>query len=386
MLFIYHGYQGLQHFECGTDFDAQSTLHSTTNLDLERRLQPFASSVNESIVIYKYIWRPEKAPQSQQSCVSSQRIRFSRQGPNTRQDLLLVCQSLRLQAPRSTIVGWLTVHKPAIPCEDFSGIVVSTNQHDLKPGQHVFGRTEPPALGALGEYAIVGAEGVVALPLPPNIQLRDASSVGLTAPTAYHCIVPNVKNGDRIFISGGSDGTGSFGIQFAKAMSCHVVTSCSGRSVEVCKSLGADEVIDYKYRDVVQTLERSGTQFDLVVDLVGSNDLHHQAHHYLKPGCKVVNVGATLRLGSLINLLNIFFERLLVLCQLVRILAGSPRCLVFVALELLRGTPPGSASLVLVHKVKLAVCFSFSRRASLLDTFAIGYALIALGCGRVTVG
>lgn len=204
--------------------------------------------------------------------------------------------------PELPVVGRFAVSR--IPCLDFSGKVVSTGRSDLSPGQLVFGRTEPPAFGALAEYAVVGREGVV--PLPENVKLQDAGCIGVAALTAYQCIVPNVKKGDKVFINGGSGGTGSYGIQFAKAMDCYVVTSCSGPNVELCKSLGADEVIDYKSENVIQTLKRKGTQFDLVIDNVGSADLYWQTHHYLKPDNKFVNIGATPGFGVVLDMLKIF--------------------------------------------------------------------------------
>ena len=206
--------------------------------------------------------------------------------------------------PELPIVGQFVIKKPASPCMDYSGRVVATGRSDIKPGQLVFGKLEPPQFGALAEYIVVGREGVV--PLPEGVKLQDAGCVGVAGLTAYQCIVPNVKNGDKVFINGGSGGTGSFGIQIAKAMGCYVATSCSGANVELCKSIGADEVIDYKSEDVIQTLKRKGTQFDLVVDNVGSPDLYWQSHHYLKTSGKVVTVGASPGLQVVIDMLKIF--------------------------------------------------------------------------------
>jgi NADPH:quinone reductase-like Zn-dependent oxidoreductase len=74
--------------------------------------------------------------------------------------------------------------------------------------------------------------------------------------------VPHVKQGDRIFINGGSGGCGVFGIQFAKAAGCYVVTSCSTPNTELCRSLGADEVVDYKKTSVLEALDASQVKFD----------------------------------------------------------------------------------------------------------------------------
>lgn len=206
--------------------------------------------------------------------------------------------------PEMPIVGRFAIPKPASPCMDFSGVVVKTSRSDLKPGQAVFGKTEPPLFGAMAEYVVAGRQGVVAL--PEGVKFEEAACVGVAGLTAYQCIVPNVKSGDKVFINGGSGGTGTFGIQFAKAAGCEVTTTCSGPNVDLCKSLGADEVIDYKSEDVYEKLKRSGKRFDHIVDFVGAPDLYWQAHHFSKPQAKVTNVGAAMTLDFFRRLLPIF--------------------------------------------------------------------------------
>ena len=98
---------------------------------------------------------------------------------------------------------------------------------------------------------------------------------------------------------------GSFGIQIAKVKGCHVVTSCSGANVELCKSLGADQVIDYKSQDLVAELEKTTDGFDLVVDNVGTpNELYWQAHKFTKARTKYVQVGGGLSPSDIYNLLS----------------------------------------------------------------------------------
>ncbi|KAI5241675.1 NAD(P)-binding protein [Aureobasidium subglaciale] len=206
--------------------------------------------------------------------------------------------------PEAPIVGRIAISKPASPCMDFAGVVVKTSRSDLRPGQAVFGKTEPPLFGAMAEYLVAGRQGTIAL--PDGVKPEDAACVGVAGLTAYQCIAPNVKSGDKIFINGGSGGTGSFGIQFAKALGCEVTTTCSGPNVELCKSLGADEVIDYRTQNVHETLKRSGKQFDHIVDFVGSPELYWQAHDFSKKEAKVVNVGATMSLDFFRRLLPIF--------------------------------------------------------------------------------
>lgn len=191
------------------------------------------------------------------------------------------------------IIGRLIVPNPATPGLDFAGrMVTPASDSPFKAGDLVFGvaGTSPVAGGALGEYALVAAKNVVAI--PEGVDLVDAATLGVAGLTAYQSIVPRVKKGDKIFINGGSGGTGCFGIQFAKAVGCHVTTTCSTPNVDLCKSLGADTVIDYKTTDVIAALAASGEKFDHAVDNVGKDSqLFFRSHEYLKPDGVIIGVG-----------------------------------------------------------------------------------------------
>ncbi|KAK3676031.1 hypothetical protein LTR78_004223 [Recurvomyces mirabilis] len=195
--------------------------------------------------------------------------------------------------------------KPATPCLDYSGIVVESKLGHLKTGELVFGKTEPPSCGALGEYIVVGKEGCV--PVPNDVSLKDAACVGVVGLTAYQCIVPYAKKGDKVFINGGSGGTGTFMIQIAKAVGCHVTTTCSGPNVELCKSLGADEVVDYKTTDILKKLTSSGHNYDLIVDTVFATPaLYWNAHKYLKPTTgRFVTIAGTPSISFIIDFLKV---------------------------------------------------------------------------------
>ena len=208
------------------------------------------------------------------------------------------------------LVGGLAIKKPSSPAFDYSGRVVAAGPNskkiapdDLKPGQMVFGRLDGPTqYGTLAEYAIAPRAGCV--PLPQGVSPDDAASLGTAALTAYQSIAPNVRSGDRVFINGGSGGVGSIGIQIAKIKGCHVVTSCSTANVELCKSLGADDVIDYKTQDVVAVLQKM-PKFDLVTDNVGTPaDLYWSAHRFTKTGTKYVQVGAGMDFAAFYGLFS----------------------------------------------------------------------------------
>ncbi|KAL9582785.1 MAG: hypothetical protein Q9212_003100 [Teloschistes hypoglaucus] len=200
----------------------------------------------------------------------------------------------------------LVISKPATPGIDFAGSIVKPAAgSSLKPGQLVFGAagTTPIAGGALREYAIASAKAVT--PLPDNVNVIDAASVAIGALTAYQSIVPHVKEGDKIFINGGSGGVGAFGIQIGKAVGCHVTTTCSTPNVELCKSLGADRVVDYKKENVVDALAASDYKFDHAVDNVGTQkDVMWRSHEYLKPEAILVSVGGEPSMATVTNMVK----------------------------------------------------------------------------------
>lgn len=198
------------------------------------------------------------------------------------------------------ILRRLLYPKVATPCLDFAGCIVTPAPGSkFKPGQLVFGISAktPWAGGALAEFC--AAESGTSLALPEGVSPIDAASIGVAGVTAYQSIVPHVKKGDSVFINGGSGGCGIFGIQMAKAVGCYVATSCSTANVELCRNLGADDVIDYKKGSVVEALKGHGIKFDHVVDNVGTSmELYWHSHEFTKPEAGYVMVGGGPGVGS----------------------------------------------------------------------------------------
>ena len=191
--------------------------------------------------------------------------------------------------------------KPATPGLDFAGrIVVPSHNSSFQRGQLVFGivGTSPFGGGGLAEYAICQETQCIAL--PEGLEPLEGATVAVAGLSAIQSIRPHVKKGDSIFINGGSGGTGAFGIQIAKALDCYVATTCSTPNVELCKSLGADLVVDYKTQNVVEALNKSGRKFDHVVDNVALDDvLYWRCHEYTKPEAIFLSVGGSPALSSM---------------------------------------------------------------------------------------
>ncbi|KJX92368.1 zinc alcohol dehydrogenase like protein [Zymoseptoria brevis] len=142
-------------------------------------------------------------------------------------------------------------------------------------------RSSTPLIPA-GEYSGTVIESKF-LVLPPatkssdavirqGVQMRDACTIGVAGLTALQCL--ETMSGKRVLINGASGGTGTFGVQIAKALGWEdVVGTCSTRNVEFVKGLGADGVVDYRTEDVVTELKRRGREygeFDLLIDNVDS--------------------------------------------------------------------------------------------------------------------
>ena len=140
---------------------------------------------------------------------------------------------------------------------DLAGVVVEVGGSvtRFKPGDAVFDSIFGLRTGALAELAIV-PENAAALK-PTHLHFVQASSIPMVGLTAWQALKEraNIKPGHKVFIPAGAGGIGTFAIQFAKYLGAKVATTTSTDNVELVRSLGADEVIDYqkqKFEDVLR--------------------------------------------------------------------------------------------------------------------------------------
>lgn len=188
----------------------------------------------------------------------------------------------------------LVIGTPASPGMDFCGRVIATGSSVTRftTGQLVFGcASRPVKFGSLAECLSISADLIAAV--PEGVSPDQAAGIGIAGQTALQSLDGYVKAGDKVFVNGGSGGCGQFAIQIAKGMGCHVTATCSTRNVELCRGLGADEVIDYTAeKDLSATLRERGVIFDIILDHVGlPYDLYFQCHHFLRPGGVFLQVG-----------------------------------------------------------------------------------------------
>jgi NADPH:quinone reductase-like Zn-dependent oxidoreductase len=133
----------------------------------------------------------------------------------------------------------------------------------FQPGDEVFAMVKQ---GGFAEYACV-AESELA-PMPKSLSFEQAAAVPLAGLTALLAVRDEgrIRDGHRVLINGASGGVGTFAVQLAKAFGGEVTGVCSGRNLELVRSLGADHVIDYTRSDFTRT----GRRYDLLVDIAGS--------------------------------------------------------------------------------------------------------------------
>jgi NADPH:quinone reductase-like Zn-dependent oxidoreductase len=169
---------------------------------------------------------------------------------------------------------------------DFAGEVVAVGEQvkNWKIGDAVYARPDLGRDGSFAEYIAVRGSEIAAKPASLNWQ--QAAAVPLTALTAWQALyeIANLKAGERVLIQAGAGGVGSFAIQLAKLRGAHVYTTSSSRNIELLKSLGADEVIDYTSRDFSQLRD-----LDVVFDTLGGEALD-KSWQTLKRGGRLVSI------------------------------------------------------------------------------------------------
>ena len=148
---------------------------------------------------------------------------------------------------------------------DLAGVVVAVGDGAtrFRVGDSVFG--EGPG-GGCGQYLALKEGNVVAMPEGVSFEAAGATPVaGLTALQGLRTHGA-VQPGDRVLINGAAGGVGTMAVQIAKALGAHVTAVCSTRNVDMVRSLGADEVLDYTCDDFVT----GGARFDVMLDNVGN--------------------------------------------------------------------------------------------------------------------
>ncbi|WP_433534211.1 NAD(P)-dependent alcohol dehydrogenase [Micromonospora sp. CA-249363] len=195
--------------------------------------------------------------------------------------------SMGLARPRARIRG-----------RDIAGRVeaVGSDVRDIRAGDAVFGDLGD-ANGAFAEYACVPRTQVASM--PANLTPEQAAALPLAGITALMglCDVGRVEPGQRLLVNGASGGVGTLAVQLGKALGATVTAVCSTRNVDLVRSLGADEVIDYRRDDFADGARRH----DVVLDLVGNRSLTDLRRALTPTGTLVLSGGGVYGGGSLVG-------------------------------------------------------------------------------------
>jgi NADPH:quinone reductase-like Zn-dependent oxidoreductase len=176
-----------------------------------------------------------------------------------------------LRAPRTRVRG-----------TDMAGRVEATGKDvtRFQAGDEVFGVCD----GAFAEYATARSDRVA--PKPANLTVEQAATVPTSGCTALQAVrnKGKVAPGQKVLIIGAAGGVGSFAVQIAKAFGAHVTGVCSTTKVDLVRSIGADDVIDYTRDDFAETGER----YDVVLDIAGNRSVSHLRRALVPRGTLVI--------------------------------------------------------------------------------------------------
>jgi NADPH:quinone reductase-like Zn-dependent oxidoreductase len=196
---------------------------------------------------------------------------------------------------------------------------VGDNVTRFRPGDAVFGWTDG---GSYAEYTSAPEDHLA--PKPANVTFEQAAAVPISGLAALQGLrdVGEIRPGQKALIIGAAGGVGSFAVQLAKAFGAEVTGVASTTQVELVRSLGADEVVDYTREDVTD-----GTRhWDLILDTAGHRSLS-RLRRALTPRGTLVIVGSEGRgrwMGGFDrNLRAVALSRLL--GQRLRMLSSKPR-------------------------------------------------------------
>jgi NADPH:quinone reductase-like Zn-dependent oxidoreductase len=193
---------------------------------------------------------------------------------------LMARPMMGLRRPKSLLLG-----------TDFSGTVeaVGKDVTGVEPGDEVFGGRD----GAFAEYVCARSFARK----PANVTFEEAACMGVAGLTALQGLRDRaqLEPGQTVLVNGASGGVGTFAVQVAKALGAARVTAvCSARNVELARSIGADEVVDYTREDFTRRDER----YDVLFDLAGSKSWRECARVLAPRGTLVLAGG---KMGGLLG-------------------------------------------------------------------------------------
>jgi NADPH:quinone reductase-like Zn-dependent oxidoreductase len=194
---------------------------------------------------------------------------------------LLARLMLGLRKPRKPILGTELAGEIEVVGKDVS---------KFKVGDQVFAFSGLH-MGCYAEYRCMPEDGVVALK-PPNLTYDEAAALSFGGTTALGFFRSGkVQSGESVLVIGASGGVGTAAVQLARHFGAEVTGVCSTANVELVRSLGADQVIDYTKEDFTQ----GGETYDVIVDTVVGKTSFARCRDSLKPNGRYLPVAGGMR-------------------------------------------------------------------------------------------
>jgi len=161
---------------------------------------------------------------------------------------------------------------------------IGKNVTQFKAGDEVFGTSR----GAFAEYARTTEKTLVMK--PTNVTFEQAASAPIAALTALQGLRDkgHVQPGQKVLINGAAGGVGTFAVQIARSFGADVTGVCSTRNVELVRSIGTSQVVDYTQEDFTTSARR----YDIILDAVGNHSLS-ACRRVLNPKGTLIMAGGT---------------------------------------------------------------------------------------------
>jgi len=182
--------------------------------------------------------------------------------------------ALGFRRPKVRVRGW-----------DVAGTVeaVGGSVTDFRPDDEVMGVAEG---GSFAEYAVTAPDKLV--PKPANLSFEQAAALPISGVTALQALrdKAQVQPGQTVLVIGAGGGVGTLAVQVAKAFGAHATGVASSSKLDLVRSIGADDVIDYTREDFTD----GSMKWDVIVDTAGRRPLR-QLRRALTPKGTLVVVG-----------------------------------------------------------------------------------------------
>lgn len=177
--------------------------------------------------------------------------------------------------------------RPMIIGSDIAGVVeaVGAKVTRLAVGDRVMAETMQ---GGCAELVAVAEKRVG--PMPDSLDFERAAAIPMSAVTALTAVQHDgrLQAGQTVLVNGASGGVGTFAVQIARALGGRVTAVCGTTALELVRSLGAEEVIDYTQQSAIDT----GQTYDLIVNIGGEHSLR-ALRRTLTPRGTLAAVGAS---------------------------------------------------------------------------------------------